>query len=206
MGPGRPLVLVVFVRPPDRPSEHRFRPPVRGRNATRTGGRNRCQSLMTPCVTRNDENTMMPEWCPLYWSSSGAATGYARPFGVGGVVGTGTVYFRSSLISVVGDGARGELIGPASPQVLRPGHWFTEEAAWYLEELGNLWNASFDCNPRRPPRPGLAGRQYGPARQVGGRTRHHFHSGAARFGRIDRSSREVTSWLDVFCTPVTLDS
>jgi hypothetical protein len=31
------------------------------------------QSLMTPCVTRNDENTIVPGLCSLYWSSSGAA-------------------------------------------------------------------------------------------------------------------------------------
>ena len=44
----------------------------------------RQQSLMTPCVTRNDENTIVPGWRSLYGSSSGAAPRLPPSFRGGG--------------------------------------------------------------------------------------------------------------------------
>src|SRR5262249_32704882 len=45
--------------------------------------------------TLNDENTMVPRWCSLYWSSSGAATGVPPSIRRGVcVVGTWTAFYR----------------------------------------------------------------------------------------------------------------
>jgi hypothetical protein len=57
-----------------------------------------------------------------------------------------------------------------------------------------LWSAGFGWNSRRPPRPSLAGRHIGPARQAGDRTQPVLSSLAQRASvRIDRgvSDRSV---------------